>query len=230
MRLYPTFWICATITAVFAAILGGAKTSITLADYLASLTMFATVLGYEPVDGVYWTLVYELQFYFAVFLVYLLGGQRWRDTILMVCGAALLILTLMGWPFLPRFEHLQFYGFFVGGAMIAVIYRRGLSIIPLALVVGLCAVAAAQYGAGSHMLKLRGDAAPHDSGGCTPANPRQLLSRRRDLPSLFAALSYRLHGDEPHRNAREQICGPCGHCRADHRAHHNGPIHHRPMD
>ena len=145
VRLYPTFWICATMTAVFAAFLGGAKTSTTFTDYLASLTMFATALGYEPVDGVYWTLVYEMQFYFAVFLVYLLGGQRWRDTILMVSAAALIIILALKieWPFLQQFEHLHFYGFFIGGAMIAVIYRRGLSVIPLALVVGLCAVAAA---------------------------------------------------------------------------------------
>jgi len=107
--------------------------------------MFASVLGYEPVDGVYWTLVYEMQFYSAVFLIYLFGGQRWRDTILMVSAAALIIILALKivCPFLAQFKHLHFYGFFIGGAIIAVIYRRGLSIIPLALVVGLCAVAAA---------------------------------------------------------------------------------------
>jgi peptidoglycan/LPS O-acetylase OafA/YrhL len=145
VRLYPTFWICVTITAVFAAFLGGAKTSTTTADYLASLTMFAAALGYEPVDGVYWTLVYEMQFYFVVFLVYLLGWQRWRDTILMsVAGVLLIILAFeIEWPFLPHLEHLYPYGFFVGGALMAIIYRRGLSTITLALVVGLCVVTAA---------------------------------------------------------------------------------------
>ena len=69
LRLYPSAWICATITALF--IFGDPR----LADeYLRSVTL-APVGPW--VDGVYWTLGVEIAFYSLVALVLVAaGGHR----------------------------------------------------------------------------------------------------------------------------------------------------------
>lgn len=67
VRLYPAFWAAVTLTSVFAFFLGGQKMSVSIPQYLANLTMFPRTFGYGYVDGVYWTLKYEIQFYVCVF-------------------------------------------------------------------------------------------------------------------------------------------------------------------
>lgn len=69
LRLYPAAWVCATVT-LMALLAFGAPS---LRQYLASLLL----LPIGPwVDGVYWTLAVEVQFYALVFVVLLLGGPR----------------------------------------------------------------------------------------------------------------------------------------------------------
>lgn len=79
LRLYPAYWFAVLFTASFAFFWGGEMMSVYLNQVLANLTMLQSFIGVHHVDGVYWTLVYELQFYFAVFLLLLLGfGNRLR--------------------------------------------------------------------------------------------------------------------------------------------------------
>lgn len=70
-RLYPTFWICMSITfcVVFFSDLGQFKRS--TADFIVNLTMVPDVFGVPRVDGVYWSLLPELMFYlFCFFIIY----------------------------------------------------------------------------------------------------------------------------------------------------------------
>ena len=71
-RLYPAFWCGILVTTVFRLTLGG-ETLQPLA-VLANLTMFADWLGYPFTDGVYWTLVVEMQFYALMFLLWRAGA------------------------------------------------------------------------------------------------------------------------------------------------------------
>jgi len=139
VRLYPAFWAAVTLTSIFAFFLGGQKMSVSIPQYLANLTMFPRTFGYGYVDGVYWTLKYEMQFYACVFLVYLFGAAQWRDKILMLTAALIAIGLLLKSGFKIRIPFdLYNYSFFLGGALIAIVQRQGYSLIPSLLIIALC--------------------------------------------------------------------------------------------
>ena len=74
-RLYPVFWTAVGI-AVAARALDG-KLRMSSGDILANLTMVPELFGAPFVDGVYWTLFYELIFYIlAGFFLQLVAGVQ----------------------------------------------------------------------------------------------------------------------------------------------------------
>ena len=72
-RLYPTFWVSVSVTAIFVFFFEAPSPAIGWIQYLANLTMLNDYLHIENLDGVYWTLQAELKFYGCVFLLLLFG-------------------------------------------------------------------------------------------------------------------------------------------------------------
>lgn len=64
-RLYPAYW----VSLIFVAIV----TALSPAAFLANATMVQTALGYPDAIGAYWTLFYELIFYFLCAVLFTLG-------------------------------------------------------------------------------------------------------------------------------------------------------------
>ncbi|QNN81640.1 acyltransferase [Brachybacterium sp. Z12] len=128
LRLYPAFWVALPITAVFALLLGGERMGVTVEQFLANLTMIPTVLGQPFVDGVYWTLLYELQFYVAVFLL-ILFGQGHRVAALMPAWAIGMLYLTVAAPGLTGSAPLlgNYFIWFAAGAIIASIAESGWS-------------------------------------------------------------------------------------------------------
>lgn len=122
VRLYPAYWFSVIFTFLFAWHWGGDLMSVSLADMLVNLTMFQSYLDIAHVDGVYWTLVYEVAFYTAVFLILLSGLQKSLHTIfvfwpVLMCTAVM--LDLQDLPFLGGY----FY-YFAAGALFAMFKER----------------------------------------------------------------------------------------------------------
>lgn len=126
-RLYPVFWVAATLTTVL--MIGQSEPlAVTLQQYLASLTMVPTRLHVVPVDMVYWTLAVELQFYLFVVL-YLIFLQRLAsiDTMLVLW----LLATVCLLPFPDRFPHIEllvlvpYSTFFIAGGLFYRAMRDG---------------------------------------------------------------------------------------------------------
>lgn len=69
LRLFPAYWLGLTVTALVLALWGAGRHTVSLPQYLANLFMLQKVFGYKHVDGVYWTLLVELKFYFLVWLL-----------------------------------------------------------------------------------------------------------------------------------------------------------------
>lgn len=67
-RLYPAYWMCCVITALFILILDDGRFSLPLGHILLNLTMISKLFGIPFLDGAYWTLIYELVFYFYIAL------------------------------------------------------------------------------------------------------------------------------------------------------------------
>ena len=71
IRLLPAMWVCATVTAISITVLSPQVWPMT--NWLASLTLIPEWFGSLGVDGAYWSLRVEVQFYIAVGLFIALG-------------------------------------------------------------------------------------------------------------------------------------------------------------
>ena len=72
-RLFPTYWTCVTLALII--ILSckpyyGHQFIIPWAQYFANMTMFQHYLGYEDLDGPYWTMIIEMLFYMLMLLLF----------------------------------------------------------------------------------------------------------------------------------------------------------------
>ncbi len=74
LRLYPLFWVCCTITYVVTVIYG---VNLPLKNYFISMLLFNDGKIDQMVDGSYWTLTFELLFYFYIgVFVWLYGTKK----------------------------------------------------------------------------------------------------------------------------------------------------------
>ena len=77
IRLFPIYWIAIFIT-ISAMFLAGLETEkLTTINILVNLSMFQRFLGFQDIDGAYWTLAVELIFYFfLIILIYFNKTER----------------------------------------------------------------------------------------------------------------------------------------------------------
>lgn len=68
-RLFPAYWFALVLTTLLTLLIGGDTFSVTITQFLANITMVNPLFGQSPIDGAYWTLFIELQFYFVVLLI-----------------------------------------------------------------------------------------------------------------------------------------------------------------
>lgn len=152
VRLWPTFFVCMTLTAIIKTVAPPAGDTVSLVQYAGNLTMVPAWLGFMPVDGVYWTLAYELVFYGAIFLI-LLVGQLHRLRGLIVGWTLLLLAVRIGervfdLPNIPLFG--TYFELFAAGSLLAVARDRGWkpwSVACMALLVAMCVDGAVQRAA-----------------------------------------------------------------------------------
>jgi peptidoglycan/LPS O-acetylase OafA/YrhL len=123
VRLYPTFWVCMIITFIGVNVWGLLpKMETTIKDAAFNLTMFYRVLrvftDIKDVDGAYWSLLPELQFYLLIFLVFItkqINRIKWVGLIWLILILVENYITHI--RFLGLFIDLQFGGFFIAGIL-----------------------------------------------------------------------------------------------------------------
>ncbi|WP_426504959.1 acyltransferase family protein [Serratia proteamaculans] len=121
-RLYPAYWFAILFTSFFAYFLGGDSMSVSVSQLLVNFTMLQSILGVENVDGVYWTLIFELKFYLLIFAMLLLGLNKYLEKIIVAWGIIIIASYFVG---LENRVYLGgFYGFFVSGALFAMLRER----------------------------------------------------------------------------------------------------------
>ncbi len=118
-RLYPAFWVCLLLTSL--ALWIGTRHGPGPLRILANATMDAERLGYEFVDGVYWTLIYELRFYLLIYVLLLLGLGKWLHHVALIWPIAIAVL----WLSEIRIHYFGgFYVYFAGGMLLASLRER----------------------------------------------------------------------------------------------------------
>jgi peptidoglycan/LPS O-acetylase OafA/YrhL len=133
-RLYPLYWFSIILVIFFNGI--GSYPLAPPGDYsalLANVTMLPTLLGFEPMMGLYWTLETELVFYLFAVVVYQ-AGQLFRPVALFWIIFALIAMfaavmfgvlpspRLLAWKSLPLNLSFMFWG----ALFHAVVFNAGL--------------------------------------------------------------------------------------------------------
>ena len=124
-RLYPTYWFAVIFTSFFAFIWvqEGTELAVTIKQMLVNLTMLHKFLGIASIDGVYWTLVYEIVFYTIIFLILLFGDLKKVLGFLIVWPFLIIIANYFGKTF---FIFDMYFIYFVIGAMFALSKNKGI--------------------------------------------------------------------------------------------------------
>lgn len=136
-RLYPAFWASVTLTALVTCLIGGDRYSIELGQYLLNLTMVSGYFGIKPVDGVYWTLLIELKFYFLIMILLVFNGL---SRIQLFLSAWLIVSLLSGFVNISGYGRFLFFpdyaSYFIAGATFFMIRKEGFSVPRILLLVG----------------------------------------------------------------------------------------------
>ena len=137
VRLYPAFWACCTLTFLVTLWIGAPRFTAETGQFLANLTLLSGFVGVRSIDGVYWSLFVELQFYALVGVVLLLGQIHRAALLLMLWLGAVLLLEIYPSDKLQYLLIADYAAFFIAGAYCFLIWSKGLTM-PRLLVVGVC--------------------------------------------------------------------------------------------
>lgn len=147
-RLYPTYWIAIIFTTFFAYLWGqGTDMAVTLKQVIINFSMLQQFIGVQNVDGVYWTLFYEIIFYAIVFLILLFGDFKKLLAFLVIWPILIIAANVFSNGFLI-FN--LYFSFFVIGAMFALLKNGHIkkSIALSTLILAACAGFYQMYQAG----------------------------------------------------------------------------------
>lgn len=125
-RLVPALWVCATLTVLIelATPLAPFKPE-SWGQFLANLTLVPHLFGQEPIDGAYWSLAVEINFYTWVAVI-IAFGQLKRMEILLLLWLGLSLANLLR-PMYPvqLFTSAQWAPLFSAGAFFYLVYQSG---------------------------------------------------------------------------------------------------------
>ena len=125
VRLYPGYWTCLILTTVVVLLLWRER-FVGIGGLVINLTMFQSFFGIAAVDGAYWTLMYELQFYIYVAALLLMKKAKWLKPLAFIGIIASAVVCVLSMPLgdnivfkLAKFALLGDYGIaFFGGIML----------------------------------------------------------------------------------------------------------------
>ncbi len=124
-RLYPAYWAAVLLTATLRWAWPGFGDR-TPAQVAVNLTMFQDLFGVPRVDGVYWTLWVEMQFYLLVAVLLLVGWSRRRLLVAATWVPALCTAVVLAVPRAAGVVTLLGYApLFAAGIVLHVLHRDG---------------------------------------------------------------------------------------------------------
>lgn len=134
VRLYPAFWACCTITFIAIVLVGGGRYSASLTQYLVNMTMLSRFVGVPSIDGVYWSLFVELQFYGLVAALLLIGRIHQAQGFLLLWLAATVALKVVPIDALRFLLIADYSPYFIAGAMSFLIWSNGMTLVRMAAI------------------------------------------------------------------------------------------------
>lgn len=142
IRLYPAYWVVVSFTAILIYInlandLTAKLVELNWEKYFANLSMIQSYMNYGDLDGPYWTLLIEWQFYVLIAITLFIGKGRYILLPAIVLTTFILFLELIYQPLNPKnfreiwdyiARNLQLIGhipFFLAGMLFYKVHRQG---------------------------------------------------------------------------------------------------------
>ena len=135
-RLYPAFWVCVTLTYLSIELAQLPQFQASFFQYLYNLSMVSGYLYLPHIDGVYWTLLIEIKFYFLMFCILLFKAKKHMLVILAVwlCIVFLHSTKLFILPNSIEFFLFPAYAcYFISGVLFFLIHQKGVCITKMLL-------------------------------------------------------------------------------------------------
>jgi peptidoglycan/LPS O-acetylase OafA/YrhL len=101
-RLYPLYWVSLAGAAVLVVVGVYSPASMTGGDWLSNLTMLQAFAGSPHALGLYWTLAFEMAFYLALSVLFVLGRHRSSAALSLAASAGCLVAAVAAEPLLGR--------------------------------------------------------------------------------------------------------------------------------
>lgn len=134
VRLYPTFWACCTLTFAVIITFGAPRYYASVNQYLVNMTMLSGFFDISSIDGAYWSLFIELQFYTFVAIILIIGKIHQAQTLLLLWLVASVALVIHPIWKLNQLLLTSNSTYFIAGATYFLIWSKGLSQIRVAIV------------------------------------------------------------------------------------------------
>lgn len=128
VRLYPAFWACCTITFLTTLAIGRNHFSAFVWQYLENMVALGSAFSRGPIDGAYWSLAVEIQFYVLVAIVLIARKIHQTQFLLALWLAGTVLVDLFPFTKLQNFLVVDYSGFFIAGAACFLIWSQGLSL------------------------------------------------------------------------------------------------------
>jgi len=128
VRIYPAYWCAVTLTFLTIWVMGGTRYDAELYQYIVNLTMMHSYVGVASIDGVYWTLMVEVKFYFLVFIIIFMNQIHNIKYYLAAWLGLTVALTFYPVGFAGFFLLPVWSSYFIAGACFYLIYREGISL------------------------------------------------------------------------------------------------------
>lgn len=93
-RLYPTYWVAMCLTFMVLSFYPLDGRNVSLETFFVNFTMLQSYLGFNHVDGVYWTLMIEMAFYFWMGLIFISGQMKHLCKILIIWNVVNIIIFI----------------------------------------------------------------------------------------------------------------------------------------
>lgn len=127
VRLYPAFWASCTITFIVILLFGEPRYTATISQYLINMTMMSGFLRVPSIDGVYWTLFIEIQFYFFITILLYMKKISHIQSFLTLWSFLSIVLAFFPVKILNFLFITEYAAYFIAGSTFYLIWLEGIS-------------------------------------------------------------------------------------------------------
>ncbi|HEK0773445.1 TPA: acyltransferase [Proteus mirabilis] len=134
-RLYPTFWLCCTLTYIITLLLNdNIALSANLKQYFVNLTMLAGFFKVPSIDGAYWSLYVEIYFYVLIFTLLIFKKINKLETYLGYWLAITILADIFNISAISKLFMTNYSIYFIAGGLFYYIWIDKINIHRLILI------------------------------------------------------------------------------------------------